>query len=114
MLFILPPSLRKEVRNKLKNKAYTQEEVAKLYHDVLEDYQNRLKAWKVICVIVIILMILLAALSMPQMSENSSIISILLITNIIIVCVLIYVRLMVVERVKRQFVKASKQGSYIL
>ena len=111
-MFIFIPSAKKlnpKVKKALQNGELTIDEVREIQKEVDIIHQTNQKGFKRAIIIMISVFVMLAALSIPQM-ENPVILFSTIITGGIMAVIMLLVKWLYVDFIKKQFVKAVHKG----
>jgi len=106
---LLISRLDSKVKKSLKRGEYTTDEVRKIQKEVDEHHKTKQKGFIRALIITAGVFVLMAALSIPQMGNPVTLFS-MLITGGALAVILVFVKFVYVNAVKRQFIKAVKKG----
>lgn len=101
--------LTKEVKMNIENRKYTVEEVSSIYKEISISSSNRNTGFKRVIAILIVLSIFFILVPMLSSPSNATIF-ILMICIVLIVFAMLYVQLNIVNKTKKQFIKAVEKG----
>jgi len=107
MLFI--STLDSKAKKALQRGEYTTDEVREIQKEVDEYHKTKQKGFIRALLIVAGIFVLMAALSIPQMG-NPVILFSMLVTGGALAVIMVFVKLVFVNAVQRQFVKAVRKG----
>lgn len=108
--FVIPPSLKKVIRNKIKLSEYSVEELSQLYNRVKLENSNNKKGYKRLVYCTLLISFLLTILSIEKLFSNSAVFNSIVLVYFVLALLLVIIKHLYVDRVKRQFLKAIEQG----
>ena len=111
-MIILIPSISKldaKAKKALQNGEFTTDEVRNIQKEVDAHFKVKQKGFKRALIIIAGVFVLMAALSIPQLKNSVALFS-LLAMGVVLAVIMLIVKWLYVDTVKRQFARAVKKG----